>query len=71
MSPCREDPIMRAAEAGKGAKKAVIHIYLATSDCSRRTVFNFTVEETLKLATLCAKLVRSLAKDDLSQQGTE
>ncbi|KAF4471794.1 2-isopropylmalate synthase [Fusarium albosuccineum] len=71
LSPCREDLIKRTVESVKGAKKAIIHIYLATSECFRRIVFNFTEDETLELATRCAKLVRSLTKDDPSQQGTE
>ncbi|KAH6900783.1 hypothetical protein B0T10DRAFT_37335 [Thelonectria olida] len=71
LSPCREDLIRRTIESMKGAKKAIIHIYLATSDCFRRIVFNFSQEETLELAARCAKLVRSLTKDDPEQQGTE
>ncbi|KAF5001112.1 hypothetical protein FDECE_11061 [Fusarium decemcellulare] len=71
LSPCREDLIKRTVESVRGAKKAIIHIYLATSECFRRIVFNFTEDETLELATRCAKLVRSLTKDDPSQQGTE
>ncbi|CAK7203764.1 2-isopropylmalate synthase (Alpha-isopropylmalate synthase) (Alpha-IPM synthetase) [Sporothrix eucalyptigena] len=63
LSPCREDLIKRTVESVHGAKKAIIHIYLATSECFRRIVFNFTEEETLELATRCAKLVRSLTKD--------
>ncbi|KAK0733684.1 hypothetical protein B0T26DRAFT_736563 [Lasiosphaeria miniovina] len=71
LSPCREDLIKRTVESVKGAKKAVIHIYLATSECFRRIVFGFTEEESLALAAKCAALVRSLTKDDPSQAGTE
>ncbi|EHK45762.1 hypothetical protein TRIATDRAFT_299377 [Trichoderma atroviride IMI 206040] len=71
LSPCREDLIRRTVESMKGAKKAIIHIYLATSECFRKVVFNFSQEETLELATRCAKLVRSLTKDDPSTAGTE
>lgn len=70
LSPCREDLIRRTVESVKGAKNAIIHIYLATSECFRRIVFGFTEEESIELATKCAKLVRSLTKDDPSQQGT-
>ncbi|CAK7271457.1 2-isopropylmalate synthase (Alpha-isopropylmalate synthase) (Alpha-IPM synthetase) [Sporothrix epigloea] len=63
LSPCREDLIKRTVESVHGAKKAIIHIYLATSECFRRIVFNFTEEESLELATRCARLVRSLTKD--------
>ncbi|KAL6857855.1 2-isopropylmalate synthase (Alpha-isopropylmalate synthase) (Alpha-IPM synthetase) [Amphichorda felina] len=71
LSPCREDLIRRTIEAMRGAKKAIIHIYLATSECFRRIVFNFSHEESLELAVKCTKLVRSLTKDDPTQQGTE
>ncbi|EHA49900.1 2-isopropylmalate synthase [Pyricularia oryzae 70-15] len=71
LSPCREDLIRRTVESVKGAKKAIIHIYLATSECFRRIVFGFTEEESVELAIRCTKLVRSLTKDDPTQAGTE
>ncbi|KAJ0376997.1 hypothetical protein COL922a_014125, partial [Colletotrichum nupharicola] len=40
LSPCREDLIRRTVESLRGAKKAILHIYLATSPCFRRIVFN-------------------------------
>ncbi|KAL7948395.1 hypothetical protein V8C42DRAFT_314293 [Trichoderma barbatum] len=71
LSPCREDLIKRTVDSLKGAKKGLIHIYLATSDCFRNIVFNFTKEQSLELAVKCTKLVRSLTKDDPSTAGTE
>ncbi len=71
LSPCREDLIKRTVDSLKGAKKGLIHIYLATSECFRRVVFGFTEDESVELATRCAKLVRSLTKDDPTQAGTE
>ncbi|ODV86844.1 hypothetical protein CANARDRAFT_196254 [[Candida] arabinofermentans NRRL YB-2248] len=70
LSPCRPDLIKRTVESLKGAKRATIHIYLATSDCFRNVVFGLTQEETLKLATECAALIRSLTKDDPEQSAT-
>ncbi|KAK8073842.1 2-isopropylmalate synthase [Apiospora phragmitis] len=35
LSPCREDLIRRTVDSLKGAKKALLHIYLATSECFR------------------------------------
>ncbi|KAF3197424.1 hypothetical protein TWF106_003959 [Orbilia oligospora] len=64
ISPCRQDLIKRTAEALYGAKKVIFHLYLATSECFRRIVFNnMTEDETLNLAVECTKLVRSLTKD--------
>jgi 2-isopropylmalate synthase len=71
LSPCREDLIRRTVESLKGAKKAIVHIYLATSECFRRIVFGFSEDQSVELASRCAALVRSLTKDDPSQSGTE
>ncbi|KAK6461143.1 alpha-isopropylmalate synthase [Scheffersomyces coipomensis] len=70
LSPCREELIKRTVESLKGAKKATVHIYLATSDCFRNVVFGLTKEESKNLAVKCTKLVRQLTKDDPSQSGT-
>ena len=71
LSPCREELIRRTVESVKGAKKSIIHIYLATSECFRRVVFGYTEEESIALAVKCTELVRSLTKDDPSQSGTD
>ncbi len=71
LAPCREDLIRRSVEALKGAKKAIVHIYLASSDLFRNVVFNMGQEEALNLAVKCTKYVRSLTKDDPSTNGTE
>lgn len=71
IAPCREDLIRRTIESVRGAKKAIVHLYLATSECFRQVVFKCSKEETLAAATRCAGLVRSLTKDDPSQQMTE
>ncbi|KAK9469980.1 uncharacterized protein V1510DRAFT_384285 [Dipodascopsis tothii] len=71
LSPCREELIRRTIESLKGAKKAIVHLYLATSECFRRIIFGMSEEESLALAVKCTKLVRSLTKDDPSTAGTE
>ena len=71
LSPCRKDFIKRTIESLKGAQKAVLHLYLATSECFQRIVFGFTPEESLNLAVECTKYARSITKDDPSQAGTE
>lgn len=70
LSQCREPLIRRTVEAVRGAKNAIIHIYLATSPCFRNIVFNYTEDESIEVAVRCTKLVRSLTKDDPSQAGT-
>ena len=71
LSPCREDLIRRTVESLKGANKALLHLYLATSDCFQRIVFGFTPEESIELAVKCVKFARSITKDDPSQSRTE
>ena len=71
LSPCREDLIKRTVESLKGAKKAILHLYLATSECFQRIIFGFSREEGIALAVRCTKYARSLTKDDPAQAGTE
>ncbi|EGY21859.1 2-isopropylmalate synthase [Verticillium dahliae VdLs.17] len=70
LSPCRPDLIRKTVESVRGAKNAIIHIYLATSACFRQAVFGYTEEQTLELAVECTKLVRSLTKDNPEASGT-
>ncbi|GAQ35992.1 hypothetical protein AtubIFM55763_006167 [Aspergillus tubingensis] len=71
LSPCREDLIRRTVDSLKGAKKAILHIYLATSPCFRRIVFNMDKQKSLEMAVRCTKYARSITKDDPSTAGTE
>lgn len=71
LSPCREEFIKRTVESLKGAKKALLHIYLATSECFQRIVFGLTEDEALALAVKCTAYARSITKDDPEQAGTE
>ncbi|KAG6042643.1 hypothetical protein E4U39_005628 [Claviceps sp. Clav50 group G5] len=64
LSPCRPDLIRRTVESVRGAKNAIIHIYLATCACFRQVVFGTSEEHTIELAVECTKLVRSLTKDN-------
>ncbi|RPB23018.1 2-isopropylmalate synthase [Terfezia boudieri ATCC MYA-4762] len=71
LSPCREDFIKRTVDSVKGAKKAILHLYLATSECFRKIVFGMTEEQSLELAVKSTKLARSLTKDSPDAQNTE
>ncbi|KAM5440465.1 2-isopropylmalate synthase (Alpha-isopropylmalate synthase) (Alpha-IPM synthetase) [Microsporum canis] len=71
LSPCREEFIRRTVDALKGAKKAILHIYLATSSCFRRIVFNMSKEQSMEMAVRCTKYARSITKDDPEMAGTE
>lgn len=71
LSPCREELIRRTVESLKGAKRAIVHIYVATSPLFRDVVFGFSEEETKRLAVRSTKLVRELTKDNPDAQDTE
>ncbi|CAN3364776.1 2-isopropylmalate synthase 2, mitochondrial [Diutina catenulata] len=71
LTQSREHLVRRTVESVKGAKKACIHTYLATSDTFRDVVFNMSKEEAISKAVETTKLVRSLTKDDPAMQDTE
>ena len=71
LSPCREDLIKRTVQSLKGAKKAILHLYLATSECFQRIVFGYTQEQSIELVVRCTKYARQLTKDDPLQADTE
>ncbi|RAR02641.1 2-isopropylmalate synthase [Stemphylium lycopersici] len=71
LSPCRKELIRRTVDSLKGAKKAILHLYLATSPCFQQIVFNMNDDETIALAVECTKYARSITKDDPEQAGTE
>ena len=71
LSPCRKDFVKKTVESLRGAKKAILHLYLATSACFQRVVFGLSQEESLKLAVECTEYSRSITKDDPSMAGTE
>ncbi|KAN0073922.1 hypothetical protein V8E54_007859 [Elaphomyces granulatus] len=71
LSPCRPELIRRTVDSLRGSKKAILHLYLATSPCFQQIVFNMTNEQTKALAVECTKLARSLTKDDPSFADTE
>lgn len=62
--------IERTIEALRGAKRATVHTYLATSDMFRDIVFQMSQEQAIEKAVETTKLVRSMTKDDPDQQNT-
>ena len=71
LSPCRPELIRRSVDSLKGAKKAILHLYLATSPCFQQIVFNMTNAQSKALAVECTRYARSITKDDPSTSGTE
>ncbi|KAI3404664.2 LEU4 [Candida oxycetoniae] len=71
LTQSREPLVRRTIESVKGAKKAIIHIYLATSDVFREVVFGMSQPVAIAKAVEITKLVRKLTKDDPTMQETE
>lgn len=61
LTQAREDLIRRTFESLRGAKRAIVHVYNATSPVFRRTVFNLDRRGTLALAVSAAELIQTLA----------
>lgn len=68
LTQAREDLIRRTFESLRGAHKAVVHFYNATSPLFRRVVFQQDQAGTVALAVKGAQLIRDLARE---QTGTE
>nr|QIW91873.1 HtyA [Phialomyces arenicola] len=64
MTPCRKETIHRAVESLKGAKKAILFTYIATSDNYRETVLQISEAEWLERVRICVEYARSITKDD-------
>ncbi|KAL4865746.1 hypothetical protein BDV12DRAFT_187930 [Aspergillus spectabilis] len=64
MTPCRKETLLRAVESLKGAKKAILFTYLATSDNYRETILQRSEAETLEHVRECIEYARNLTKED-------
>lgn len=63
LTQARETLIRRTFEALRGAKRAIVHLYNATSPVFRRTVFNLDRIGTINLAVKAAQLFTELAAE--------
>ena len=61
LTPAREPLIRRTFESLRGAKRAIVHLYNATSPLFRRTVFGLDRAGTIDLAVSSAQLFNQLA----------
>ncbi len=61
--PARESLIHRTFEALQGARRAIVHLYNATSPVFRRTVLGLDRPSTIGLATAAAALFNELAAE--------
>lgn len=63
LTPAREELIRRTFESLQGVKRAIVHLYNATSPVFRRTVFGLDRLGTIQLATHAAHLFNELAAE--------
>ncbi|KAH9996877.1 2-isopropylmalate synthase [Russula vinacea] len=70
LTPAREDLIRRTVDSIAGSKKAIIHMYNATSPLFRNVVFKNSKEETIQLARTHTELVRRLTEECTEKHGT-
>jgi 2-isopropylmalate synthase len=68
LAPAREALIRRTFEALKGARRAIVHIYNATSKPFREIVFGMSKAEVVKMAVSSVQLVKQLTQEN---PGTE
>ncbi|MDX2244383.1 MAG: 2-isopropylmalate synthase [Leptolyngbyaceae cyanobacterium bins.302] len=63
LTQAREDLIRRTFESLRGAKRAIVHVYNATSPVFRRVVFGLDRIGTINLAVSAATLIKDLAAE--------
>lgn len=71
LTPAREDLIRRTIDAVAGTKKAILHMYNATSPTFRDVVFRNSKEQTIELAVKHTKLVKQLTEECTAAHGTK
>lgn len=70
LSPCRKDLIRRTVDSVSGCKRAILSLYIATSDTFIETIFGSSQQDVLDKAVDCIKFARSITKDDELQSKT-
>lgn len=64
LAPAREALIRRTFESLKGARRAIVHIYNATSKPFREIVFGMSKAEVVAMAVAAVKLVKQLSEEN-------
>ncbi|KAJ7438498.1 hypothetical protein FB451DRAFT_1570258 [Mycena latifolia] len=70
LTPAREDLIRRTIDSVAGAKRAILHMYNATSPAFRNVVFRNSKEQTVDLAVKHTNIVRQLTEECTQKHGT-
>ncbi|KAI0528334.1 hypothetical protein GGR58DRAFT_496299 [Xylaria digitata] len=70
LCPCRLDLIQRTVQSLKGAKRAIISLYFASSPVWLDTVFQISQQDVYDKVVEAVKYAKSITKDVASHQGT-
>ena len=62
LTPARDELIRRTMESVRGAKRAIVHVYNATSPAFRRVVFGLDRKGVIDIAVRAASLIRELSE---------
>jgi 2-isopropylmalate synthase len=71
LTQAREDLIRRTMESVRGARRAIVHVYNATSPTFREVVFNMDKPQVVALAVSAVRLIKQIAAEMKAECGTE
>ncbi len=71
LTQAREDLIRRTMASVRGARRAIIHVYNATSPTFREVVFNMDKAQVVALAVSAVRLIKQIAAEMKAECGTE
>ena len=71
LTQAREDLIRRTMESVRGARRAIVHVYNATSPTFREVVFNMDKPQVVALAVSAVRLIKQIAGEMKAECGTE
>lgn len=71
LTQAREDLIRRTMESVRGAPRAIIHVYNATSPTFREVVFGMEKPQVVALAVSAVRLIKQIAAEMRADCGTE
>jgi len=71
LTQAREDLIRRTMESVRGAPRAIIHVYNATSPTFRELVFGMEKPQVLALAVSAVRLIKQIGAEMEKECGTE
>ena len=71
LTQAREDLIRRTMDSVRGAKRAIIHVYNATSPTFRELVFGMSKPQVVDLAVSAVRLIKQIGAEIQATSGTE